>query len=109
MQFQLSGQHVEVTQSLRDHVTSRLDRLTRLDERLTSIAVVLSLDKLQQKAEATLHTSSGALLHAESFEADMYVSIDVMFDKLLTQLRKHREKVCDKHKAEARRDERLYG
>lgn len=109
MQFQLSGQHVDITEAMRAHVTDQLDRLTRLDDRLTSLAVVLSLDKLQQKAEGTLHTSSGALLHAEAFEPDMYISIDMMFDKLVTQLRKHREKVCDKHKAEVRRDERLYG
>jgi putative sigma-54 modulation protein len=108
MQFQLSGQHVEVTQALRDHATARLDRLTRLDDRLTSLVMVLAIDKLQHKAEGTLHTT-GATLHAEAYEPDMYVSIDVMFDKLLTQLRKHREKVCDKHKAEARHDERLYG
>jgi len=38
----------------------------------------------------------------------MYVSIDVLFDKLVTQLRKHREKICDKHQR-AVRDERLYG
>jgi len=109
MQFQLSGQHFEVTQALRDHAHARLDRLTRLDDRLTTLTMVLSIDKLRQKAEATLHTSSGATLHAEAYEPDMYASIDVMFDKLVTQLRKHREKGCDKHKAEVRRDERLYG
>lgn len=101
MQFQLSGHQIEVTQSLRDHVASKLDRLTRLDERLTSIAVVLSLDNHHHIAEATLN-ATGARLHAESNEDDMYVSIDVMFDKLFTQLRKHREKVCDKHKQEVR-------
>lgn len=109
MQFQLSGQHVDITEAMRGYVTERLERLTRLDDRLTSLSVVLSLDKLQQKAEGTLHTSTGALLHAEAFEQDMYVSIDMMFDKLVTQLRKHRDKVSDKHKAEARRDDRLFG
>jgi putative sigma-54 modulation protein len=101
MQFQLSGQHIEVTQALRDHVTAKLDKLTRLDSRLISLSVVISVDKLQQFVEGTLATT-GATLHAEAAETDMYVSIDVMFDKLLCQLRKHREKVCDKHQREAR-------
>jgi putative sigma-54 modulation protein len=52
--------------------------------------------------------ATGATLHAEAAETDMYVSIDVMFDKLLCQLRKHREKISDKHQREARQ-ERLYG
>jgi len=107
MQVQISGQQIEVTQALRDHVNSRLDRLTRLDERILSLNIVLSVNKLQQRAEGTL-TVSGATLHAEALENDMYVSIDVLFDKLVTQLRKHREKVCDKHQRAAR-EERLYG
>ncbi|HVC16615.1 MAG TPA: HPF/RaiA family ribosome-associated protein [Rhodanobacter sp.] len=38
----------------------------------------------------------------------MYASIDELFDKLLIQLRKHREKVSDKHQREGR-EERLFG
>jgi putative sigma-54 modulation protein len=107
MQVQLSGQQIEVTQALRDHVNSRLDRLTRLDDKILSLSIVLSVNKLQQRAEGTVNVS-GASLHAEALEADMYVSIDILFDKLVTQLRKHREKVCDKHQR-AVREERQYG
>ena len=107
MQFQLSGQQIEVTPALRDHATAKLDRLTRLDETLISLAIVLSVDKLRQRAEGTLGVI-GATLHAEATEADMYASIDVLFDKLVAQLRKHREKVADKHQREAR-EERQYG
>ncbi len=107
MQFQLSGQHLEITQALRDHATARLDRLTRLDDKLIGLTIVLSIDKLQQCAEGTLAVP-GNTLHAEAAEADMYASIDVVFDKLVNQLRKHREKVCDKHQREVRQ-ERLYG
>ena len=107
MQFQLSGQQIEVTTALRDHATAKLDRLTRLDEKLISLAIVLSVDKLQQRAEGTLGVT-GATLHAEDAEADMYASIDVLFDKLVNQLRKHREKISDKHQRETR-EERQYG
>lgn len=107
MQFQLSGQQIEVTPALREHATAKIDRLTRLDARLISLAIVLSVDKLQQRAEGTLGVI-GATLHAEATEADMYVSIDVLFDKLVNQLRKHREKVSDKHQQEAR-EARQYG
>ncbi len=107
MQFQLSGQQIEVTQALRDHVTAKLDRLTRLDDKLISLVIVLSVDKLQQCAEGTLGVT-GTILHAEAAEPDMYASIDIVFDKLVSQLRKHREKVSDKHQQEAR-EARLYG
>jgi len=107
MQFQLSGQQIEVTPALREHVAAKIDRLTRLDDRLLGLNVVLSLDKLQQRADGTLKTS-GAVLHAEAAEADMYASIDTLFDKLASQLRRHREKLCDKHQREVRQ-ERQYG
>jgi putative sigma-54 modulation protein len=107
MQFQLSGQQIEVTPALRDHATAKLDRLTRLDEKCIGLTMVLSVDKLQQCAEGTLAVN-GATLHAEAAEADMYVSIDVLFDKLVAQLRKHRDKISDKHQQEAR-EARKYG
>ena len=107
MQFQLSGHQIEVTEALRAHAESKLDRLTRLDEKLISLSIVLSLDKLAQKAEGNLQVN-GTRLHAEAAEPDMYASIDVLFDKLVAQLRKHREKLTDKHQREVR-EERQYG
>ena len=101
MQFQLSGQKIDVTQALRDHAQSKLDRLTRLDDRIVSLNVVLSVDKLQQRADGTLNVA-GTSLHATAAKSDMYVSIDQMFDTLLTQLRRYREKLCDKHQREGR-------
>jgi putative sigma-54 modulation protein len=107
MQFQLSGQQIDVTPALRDHVTAKLDRLTRLDDRIVSLNVVLSVNKLQQRAEATMNVT-GNSLHAEATETDMYASIDTMFDKLVNQLRRYREKLCDKHQREVR-EVRQYG
>ncbi|BBD79493.1 ribosome hibernation-promoting factor, HPF/YfiA family [Aerosticca soli] len=100
MQLQLSGQQIEITPALRDYVNKKVERLTRLDDKCLSLAVVLSVDKLQQRAEGTLHVN-GAILHAEAAEEDMYASIDVMFDKLVAQLRKHHDKLCDKHHGKA--------
>jgi putative sigma-54 modulation protein len=107
MQFQLSGQQIVVTPALRDHATAKLERLTRLDDKPLGLAIVLSVDKLQQRADGTLRVA-GTTLHAEATEADMYASIDVLFDKLVAQLRKHRDKVSDKHQRQVR-EERLVG
>jgi putative sigma-54 modulation protein len=107
MQFQLSGHQIELTQALREHAEAKLDRLTRLDDRIISLTIVLSLDKLQHCAEGTLKVT-GTTLHAEAAKADMYVSIDTLFDTLVNQLRKHREKISDKHQSEVR-EARQYG
>ncbi len=101
MQIQISGQQIEITQALRDHVQSKVDRLARHFDNLTSLAVVLSVEKLEHRAEGTL-TGAGCALHAQAADGDMYASIDLLFDKLIVQLRKHKEKLTDHHPREAR-------
>lgn len=92
MQLNITGHHVEVTPALRDYVASKLDRLTRHFDNITNTHVTLSVDKLQQKAEANIHVG-GATLFANSVEKDMYAAIDLLSDKLDRQLLKHKEKL----------------
>jgi putative sigma-54 modulation protein len=63
---------------------------------------VLTVEKLRQKAEATLHVS-GSSIHANATEADMYAAIDLLADRLDRRIKKHKEKRADHHAAEARR------
>lgn len=102
MQVQLSGHQIEVTPALRDHLNAKLDRLTRHFDNITSLNVVLSVEKLEQRAEGTLNAAGGASVHAEASNADMYASIDLLIDKLVAQLRKHKEKLTDHRRSEVR-------
>ena len=92
MQINISGHHVEVTPSLKDYVTNKLGRLGRHSDRITNTDVTLIVEKLRQKAEATVHVS-GADLFATSESEDMYAAIDALTDKLDRQLIKHKEKM----------------
>jgi putative sigma-54 modulation protein len=92
MQINISGRHVEVTDSMREYVTTKLERLTHHHDRITSTQVILSVDKLIQKAEATLHIS-GKDVHADASHEDLYAAIDSLVDKLDRQLIKHKEKM----------------
>ena len=91
MQLTISGHHIDVTEALREYVTTKMSRLERHHDRITNTHVILSVDKLQQKAEATLHIS-GADLFADSESQDLYAAIDLLTDKLDRQLIKHKEK-----------------
>lgn len=91
MQISLSGHHVEVTDSLRNYVETKFERLERHFDQVTNIHVVLSVEKLRQKAEATLHIR-GHDIHADSVQENMYASIDALTDKLDRQLLKQKEK-----------------
>ena len=91
MQLTISGHHLDVTEALREYVTTKISRLERHHDRITNTHVILSVDKLQQKAEARLHIS-GADLFADSASQDLYAAIDLLADKLDRQLIKHKEK-----------------
>ena len=92
MQLNITGHHVELTPPLREYVASKLDKLTRHFDNITNTNVTLSVDKLQQKAEANIHVG-GANLFANSVDKDMYAAIDILSDKLDRQLLRHKEKM----------------
>jgi putative sigma-54 modulation protein len=91
MQVSVTGHHVEVTDSLRTHVEEKIGKLKRHFDNVTDVHVVLTVEKLEQKAEATVQVS-GAKLFADDTQSDMYQAIDRMVDKLDRQIIKHKEK-----------------
>jgi len=101
MQLNVSGHHVEVTPALRRYVVKKLERIGRHFEQVIDVHCVLTVEKLRQKAEATLHVSGNAI-YADATEEDMYAAIDLLADKLDRCLRKHKEERCDHRAAEAR-------
>jgi putative sigma-54 modulation protein len=99
MQINLTGHHVELTPPLHDYVNSKMEKLERHFDHVTDIHVVLSVEKLRHKAEATLHVSGGTLF-ADAVQEDMYAAIDSLTDKLDRQVKKHKEKLTDHHRSE---------
>ncbi|MBE0364978.1 putative sigma-54 modulation protein [Pseudoalteromonas ulvae UL12] len=92
MQLNLTGRHVEITDPLRDYVTNKFAKLERHFDHINNVHVILDIEKLVQKAEATLHVTGGELF-ATSEHQDMYAAIDGLIDKLDRQVIKHKEKL----------------
>jgi putative sigma-54 modulation protein len=99
MQINLSGHHVDITTPLREYVNSKMERLERHFDHVTDIHVVLGVEKLRHKAEATMHISGGDIF-ANAVEENMYAAIDALVDKLDRQLKKHKEKITNHHRGE---------
>jgi len=99
MQINITGHHVDITPAIRGYINEKLQRIERHFENATNINFILTVEKLEHKAEATLNVS-GNSLHAHSVETDMYAAIDSLTDKLDRQVRKHKEKITDHHARE---------
>ena len=94
MQISLTGHHIDITEALRNYVDSKFERLERHFDHVTNVHVILSVEKVRQKAEATVHVN-GADIFADSTEEDMYAAIDGLVDKLDRQVKKHKEKITN--------------
>jgi putative sigma-54 modulation protein len=91
MQINLTGHHVDVTDALKGYVDNKFERLARHFDHVTNAHVILSVEKLAQKAEATLHINGGNVF-ADSVHEDMYAAIDALIDKLDRQVLRFKEK-----------------
>ena len=91
MNLQLTGHHVEITPSIREYVTSKLERISRHFDQVIDVNVIMSVQKLDQMIEATVHLS-GKDIHVACHDADMYAAIDNLVDKLDRQVIRHKEK-----------------
>jgi putative sigma-54 modulation protein len=94
MNLNITGHHLEVTPAIHDYVTGKLDRVLRHFDHVTAVHVVLSVEKLRQKAEVTVHVR-GRDIFVESHDEDLYAAIDALADKLDRQVLKHKEKKAD--------------
>lgn len=95
MQLNISGHHIELTAPLKAYVSDKFQRIERHFDNITNCQVILQVDKLRQKADATLRVAGGEI-HARAEETDMYASIDALVDKLDRQILKFKEKNIDR-------------
>ncbi|MGV6809736.1 MAG: ribosome hibernation-promoting factor, HPF/YfiA family [bacterium] len=91
MQLTITGHHVDVTDSMEQYVKEKTTKLKRHFDQVLTIQVILEVQKLTHKAEATLHVS-GSHLFADATSNDMYSSIDLLVEKLDRQIMKHKAK-----------------
>ena len=102
MQLNVSGHHIEVTDSLRGYVESKIERLERHFDLVSDVHCILTVEKLRHKAEAKVNVNGGTIF-AETTEEDMYAAIDGLVDKLDRRVRKHKEKMVDHHARETQK------
>lgn len=94
MNLNVTGHHVEVTPALREYVTGKVDKVIRHFDHVTSVHVILTVEKLVQKAEITVHVK-GKDIHADCSDTDLYAAIDKLVDKLDRQVLKYKDKNQD--------------
>ena len=97
MHIDFTGHHMDVTPALKEHTNEKFSKLEKHFETITSIHVVLNVEKLRQIAEGTVLIAKEKF-YASSEDENMYTAIDLLADKLNKQLVKHKEKSHANHR-----------
>lgn len=98
MNLTVTGHHLDITPAIRAYIEDRVGRITHHFDHVIDVHVTLTVEKLNHKAEATVHVR-GKDIHVEAIEPDMYVAIDALEEKLDRQIVKHKEKTTDHREA----------
>lgn len=92
MQINLTGHHLDITDSLKTYVYEKFEKIERHFDHINNVHVILQVEKIRQIAEAKLNVNGGEIF-ATSESEDMYAAIDSLVDKLDRQVIKHKEKL----------------
>lgn len=95
LKVNVRGENIEITSAIRDYVEKKISKLDKyLDENVTATAHVnlRTYPDKTSKVEVTIPLPY-LVLRAEETSPDMYGSIDLVTDKLIRQIKKHKTKV----------------
>src|SRR5690242_3576002 len=91
MNLHVTGHQLPITPAIREYISTKLERITHHFDHVIDVNVIMSVEKLAQKAEATVRVR-GRDIFCEASAPDMYAAIDGLVDKLDRTIIKHKEK-----------------
>lgn len=98
MRYNIRGEKVEITDSIRNYIEEKINKLNKYFESSDLNAnVVIKVRGKEQKMEITIPTTHFTLRSEES-HSDLYAAIDLTVDKLERQIRKNKTKINSKIK-----------
>ena len=98
MKLVIQGKNIEVTDAIRDYVTQKIEKaVTHFHHLFNDVNIDLSVEKnprvspSKQMAEVTIYVND-SIVRAQEGSDNLYVSIDLVADKISRQLRKYKER-----------------
>lgn len=96
MQITIKGKHLEVTETLRDYINKKMERIKRHFDHFLEAHVTLSVEKYRHIVEVVIQVH-GITLKGKEETKDMFTSIDKVMEKIERQVRRYKGKIT-RHK-----------
>lgn len=92
MKIKITGRHIDVSERLKEYADKRISKLEKYFQQLIDIHLILYVEKLDHAAELIINGDS-VQFHAREKAADLYSAIDLLVDKMETQIGRFKEKI----------------
>lgn len=98
MDITVTFRHMEPTDSLRNYAEEKISKLNKYLDFPLEAHIVLTVEKFRHIADVTLSLNGTRIKGVEETE-DMYSAIDIVMDKIETQVKRHLSKIRE-HRSE---------
>lgn len=96
MEITINARHGTVPDAIRNQATRRLQRLQRLERRLTGGVIVFEAERGERLADARLVMAGGPPLVGQGSGPTLRSAMDRALERLETQLKRRRERLIDR-------------
>jgi putative sigma-54 modulation protein len=100
MQTSITARHFELTDQLREYVNRKAAKLERYSHYIISLELILAKGSPLEEVEGKAHLKH-ELLTAKAQSKDLLLGISEVVDRLLTQMKRHDEKMQDRKRTAA--------
>ena len=92
MQIQVTFRHVEPSEAVKKYAGEKVAKLQKYLDGPMEVSVTLSVEKHRHEADVNI-VAAGLKIHGRETTGDLYSAIDLVMDKLETQVKRYRDKL----------------
>jgi putative sigma-54 modulation protein len=92
MQIQVTFRHVEPSEAVKEYATEKVGKLQKYLDGPVEASVTLTVEKHRHEADVNI-IAGGLKIHGHETTGDLFSAIDLVVDKLDTQVKRYREKI----------------
>ncbi len=96
MNITVNARHMEVSDSVRGYVETKVSKLPRFYDNIQTIEVILDKEAERSVVEIVAHAKKKHTFVASHHDENMYACLDMCLDKITQQLRRHKDRVRDR-------------
>lgn len=110
MRITVTGRHLDIGISLKEHVEARLEgSVKKYFSHTIEGDVTLSKNAHLYRADCKIHIGHGIYLQSSADETEIYAAFDTAADKMETRLRRYKRRITNHHKEKSNaKEEAVY-